>query len=255
MLRSGTDSVSIRIRGEQIPFARRTLQDVVEEITQSDSDVWRVVITPNLHHIYLLRQDKSLVGLYASADLLLPDGWPVAWMLSRASGMGVDRIAGSDLLEVILETGGEGRPLVLVGGEDRDALVAVADRARRSSWKVFEEPAPRSEVDDPRSRKALVARVASSGSGGLVVLGLGAPKQERIAHEIRGEGGAGQILCLGMAINFSAGRIRRSPVWMQRAGMEWAHRIITEPRRLLPRYARDATAFIPTFVENGGLKK
>lgn len=255
MLRSVTDSVFIRIRGEQMSFARKTLQEVVEEITQSDSDRWRIVITPNLHHIYLMRQDKSLVDLYTSADLLLPDGWPVAWMLSRASGTDVGRIAGSDLLELVLDTHGAGRPLVLVGGEDRDALTAVAERARRSSWKVYEEPAPRSEVDDPDSRKALVARVASNGTGGLVVLGLGAPKQERIAHEIREEDGSGQILCLGMAINFSAGRYRRSPLWMQRAGLEWVHRIATEPRRLLPRYARDAMAFVPTFVENGGLKR
>jgi len=255
MLRGATDSVSIRIRGEQMPFARKTLQEVGDEITQRDSDGWRIVITPNLHHIYLMRQDKSLVDLYTSADLLLPDGWPVAWMLSRASGMDVDRIAGSDLLELLLETDGQSRPLVLVGGEDHDALAAVGERARRSSWKVYEEPAPRSEVDDPELRQALIARVASSGTGGLVVLGLGAPKQERIAHEIRAEGGSGQILCLGMAINFSAGRYRRSPLWMQRAGLEWVHRIATEPRRLLPRYARDAMAFVPTLVENGGLKK
>lgn len=252
MLRSGTDSVSMRVRGEQLPFARKTLEESVQSITQGSFDRWQVVITPNLHHIYLLRQDEALLDLYKSADLLLPDGWPVAWMLARTSRMNVERIAGSDLLEQILKTDGQNRPLVLVGGEDRDALAVVADRASRSSWAVSVEPAPRSEVDNPQSRKSLLSRVASSGTGGLVVLGLGAPKQERFAQEIREEAGGGQVLCLGMAINFSAGRYRRSPDWMQRARMEWVHRILTEPRRLLPRYARDAMAFVPTYIENRG---
>lgn len=235
-----------------MPFACSTLEEAVRSITQGSFSKWHIVITPNLHHIYLLRRDRSLAEIYMSADRLLPDGWPVAWMLSRVSGLEVDRIAGSDLLERILETDGQNRPLVLVGGEDRDALTVVADRARKSLWAVSVEPAPRSEVDNPQSRRLLISRVATSGAGGLVVLGLGAPKQERLAHEIAHEQGGGQILCLGMAINFSAGRYRRSPAWMQRARMEWVHRMLTEPRRLIPRYARDAIAFVPTFAENRG---
>jgi N-acetylglucosaminyldiphosphoundecaprenol N-acetyl-beta-D-mannosaminyltransferase len=47
-------------------------------------------------------------------------------------------------------------------------------------------------------------------------------------------------LCVGATIDFLAGEKRRSPVWMRRAGLEWAHRVMSEPRRLGGRYARDA---------------
>lgn len=250
MLRSAPGSVPLRIRGAQVLFDVRTLSEVAKEIVESDPDGWRTVVTPNLHHIHLLRQDAELIDLYKATDLLLPDGWPVAWMLSRVSRSEVGRVAGSDLLEHALASKGGGRPLVLVGGEDADALTAVAERAVQSQWNVFLEPAPHSEVEGLDSRRALARRVARKGTGGVVVLGLGAPKQERFAHEIKSLDGSGHILCLGMAINFSAGRYKRSPEWMQRANIEWIHRILSEPRRLLPRYARDAGALLPTLAEN-----
>lgn len=254
MLRSASQSIPLRIRGNQVSFDVRSLNEVTDEISRSNPDAWRTVITPNLHHIHLLRQDPSLLDIYRSADLLLPDGWPVAWMLSRVAGADVDRIAGSDLLERLLESYGSRRPLVLVGGEDDSVLATVSARALANRWDVFVEPAPRSEVEDPDSRAALVTRIATHGNGGVVVLGLGAPKQERFAREIKALDGSGHILCLGMAINFSSGRHQRSPVWMQRAKLEWVHRILSEPGRLLPRYARDASALLPTLVENGKVR-
>ena len=50
-------------------------------------------------------------------------------------------------------------------------------------------------------------------------------------------------LCAGATIDFLAGHRRRSPVWMRRAGLEWLHRVCSEPRRLASRYARDAWVF------------
>lgn len=250
MRRTAPESIDLRIRGTQVPFDVRNLDEITDEITGNYPTTWQVVITPNLHHIHLLREEESLVEIYKAAKLIIPDGWPVAWMLSRVSGSNVERVTGSDLLERVLDVPGAGRPLVLVGGEDAHVLSSVADRATSNNWNVFLEPAPRSEVEQDASRGALISRVAANGRGGIVVLGLGAPKQERFAHEIAKHAGAGNILCLGMAINFSAGRYQRSPEWMQRAKMEWIHRIISEPRRLFPRYVRDARALVPTLAEN-----
>lgn len=251
MLESAPQKTSLRIRGVEVPFDVRSLHEITHAIVNEIPDGWRTVITPNLHHVYLLRRNTSLLDTYLAAGLIVPDGWPVAWMLSRASGTQVKRVAGSDLLEGILDADGYGRPLVLVGGESADVLAIVADRAAANGWVVATEPAPSDEVGNPAARSDLIARIAEKGTGGIVVLGLGAPKQEQLAYEIgSGEGGRGHILCLGMAINFSAGRYQRSPGWMQRARLEWVHRILTEPRRLLPRYVRDARALVPTLAEN-----
>ena len=77
----------------------------------------------------------------------------------------------------------------------------------------------------------------------IVVLGLGAPKQELWVHRHAAALDAGIVLCAGATIDFLAGEKKRSPRWMQHTGLEWLHRLLSEPRRLAKRYARDAMIF------------
>lgn len=77
----------------------------------------------------------------------------------------------------------------------------------------------------------------------LLLVGLGAPKQELWVHAHRSEIRATAALCIGAAIDFLAGEKPRAPRWMQRCGLEWFHRLASEPKRLAPRYARDAWLF------------
>src|SRR2546428_3299650 len=77
-----------------------------------------------------------------------------------------------------------------------------------------------------------------------VWVGLGAPKQDLMAARLRTRDAAGAIFCVGAAFDFVAGTKRRAPEWMQRSGLEWAHRLASEPQRLWKRYAMGN----PTFV-------
>ena len=211
MLSSETQSASLAIGAQSIKFDIRTLPEITKVILNHEPTGWRTVVTPNLHHMRLLRQHPPLFDVYQDFDLVLPDGWPVAWMLSRVGNRRVDRVAGSDLLESILDAPGGGRALVLVGGTDKESLGIVERRAAANGWHVFTEPAPRAEVEGEHTRNELLQRVSKNGHGGLVVIGLGAPKQEVFAHEMKKLDGNGSILCLGMAINFSAGTAVRAP--------------------------------------------
>ncbi|MBM4686375.1 hypothetical protein GS532_22080 [Rhodococcus hoagii] len=132
-------------------------------------------------------------------------------MLGRVSGTNVERVAGSDLLEALVESPGEGRSLVLVGGEDESALDVVQERAELNGWKVTAEPAPVAEVTDPERRSALLDRIASAGTGGVVVLGLAHRNRRYSRPNSRTATAGASILCLGMAINFSAGELRERP--------------------------------------------
>jgi len=240
----------LKIGPESLEFDLVDLESATSRLMNPEMEGWQYVITPNLHHIQLLRQRRDLFPVYSGAGMLLADGWPVAAMLSRVSGTEVVRVAGSDLLEALVDVDGQGRSLVLVGGEDQSALDAVAERAELAGWKVTTEPAPAAEVGDPERRRALMTRIVDAGTGGIVVLGLGAPKQEIFAAELAQLDGRGFILCLGMAINFSAGRAVRAPQWIRTMRMEWLHRALQEPARLAPRYARDLSALIPTALSN-----
>jgi N-acetylglucosaminyldiphosphoundecaprenol N-acetyl-beta-D-mannosaminyltransferase len=77
----------------------------------------------------------------------------------------------------------------------------------------------------------------------VVVVGLGAPKQELWVHRHRNDISAPVALCVGATIDFLAGEKKRAPKLVQRLGLEWLHRMLSEPRRLVKRYARDAWIF------------
>jgi N-acetylglucosaminyldiphosphoundecaprenol N-acetyl-beta-D-mannosaminyltransferase len=98
----------------------------------------------------------------------------------------------------------------------------------------------------PEENARILAAVAAARPD-LLILGLGAPKQEIWIHQHQGQLEAKVALCAGATIDFLAGHRRRSPVWMRQAGLEWVHRVWSEPRRLASRYARDAW-FFPQIV-------
>ena len=101
---------------------------------------------------------------------------------------------------------------------------------------------------DPTENSAIIERVNAARADVLVV-GLGAPKQELWVAAQRHRLQVKTALCIGATIDFLAGEKSRAPRWMQRCGLEWMHRVASEPRRLFKRYARDAWIF-PQLVWN-----
>ena len=77
----------------------------------------------------------------------------------------------------------------------------------------------------------------------VLVVGLGAPKQECWVYEHRDRIEAAVSLCVGATIDFLAGEQTRAPRWMQNTGTEWLYRIYSDPGRLAKRYAKDAVIF------------
>ncbi len=97
------------------------------------------------------------------------------------------------------------------------------------------------ERDEAENERILAAVAALKPD--LVVLGLGAPKQELWIHAHADRLEAKVALCIGATIDFLAGEKRRAPRWMRRVGLEWFHRLSSEPGRLAKRYLRDAWVF------------
>ena len=93
------------------------------------------------------------------------------------------------------------------------------------------------------AENAKILELIAAGHPDVLVVGLGAPKQELWVHRHRQQIQATVALCVGATIDFLAEHKRRAPLWMQKSGLEWLHRVATEPRRLLTRYARDAWRF------------
>ena len=88
----------------------------------------------------------------------------------------------------------------------------------------------------------IVDMINNSGAG-VVFVGLGCPKQEKWMAEHRGRINA-VMIGVGAAFDYHAGTIQRAPLWMQHSGLEWLHRLCSEPRRLWRRYWSTNSRFI-----------
>jgi len=206
----------------------------------------RFVVTPNVDHAVLYQTDAELRASYANASLVLADGVPVV-IAARLLGRPLPgRVAGSDLVPAVFDAAQQhgGLRVYLLG-----AGPGVAERAAqriKNLWPHIEivgtcSP-PRGFEDDAQENEAILARIAAARPDVLIV-GLGAPKQERWVNRYRNRIDAGVTLCVGATIDFLAGEKKRAPAWMRRGGLEWLYRVAREPKRLFKRYARDAWVF------------
>ena len=146
---------------------------------------------------------------------------------------------------VCAEAAGRGWSVLFVGGApgipDRAAEnLAAANPGLRVAGAVSPEYG---FERDPEKLSRVASQVRSSGAD-VMFLCLGAPKSEKILHGHLGDFGIPFSLCVGAAVDFAAGNVKRAPSWMQRAGLEWLYRFSREPRRLFRRYFIDSWRFV-----------
>lgn len=226
-------------------------QRVVDWCNEPRRDACRYVVTPNVDHAVQITHHEGLRESYNHASMVLADGAPIV-AASRLLGRALpERVAGSDLVPSVLASATEcPTPLkvFLLG-----AGPGVAKRAALRIQQLYDNLEivgthcpPLGFENNPIANQAALDAVAAA-TPDLLVVGLGAPKQELWVAKHRHHISAKVALCAGATIDFMAGEKQRSPVWMQRLGLEWLHRLATEPRRLAKRYFRDAVIF-PTLV-------
>ena len=204
----------------------------------------RVVCICNAHSVVTAAQDPRFMGVLQRADLATPDGAPVAWMLRRQGARGQPRVSGPDLmLDYCAHAAANGQSLYLLGSTP-DTLARLQQRlllrwpALRIAGAVS-PPFPPLGADEDMQ---IVQAINASGAGTLWV-SLGCPKQEHWMDAHRGRVQA-VMVGVGAAFDFHAGSVARAPQWMRKHGLEWLHRLASEPRRLWRRYAITNTAFI-----------
>ncbi|MCR0982324.1 WecB/TagA/CpsF family glycosyltransferase [Roseomonas populi] len=197
------------------------------------------VVTPNADHLLRLESPggEALRAVYENAWLSLLDS-RVLRLLAARRGYRLTVVPGSDLAQALFRTViRPDTPVTLIGGG-----AAVAGRLRASFGLralAHHEP-PMGFIDDPAAVEACV-RFVLEHPARFVLLCVGSPRQELLAARIAATGRAtGLGLCLGAAVEFVAGVKRRAPRWVQRAHLEWLHRLASEPRRLWRRYLLEA---------------
>jgi exopolysaccharide biosynthesis WecB/TagA/CpsF family protein len=206
------------------------------------------VCTLNLDHVVQLQHHANFRAAYRRARFVTADGFPIV-VLSRLMGTRIERTTGADLVEPVCEEARKkGLSVFLLGANDL-TLETTAKRLsdRFTGLQIAGCLAPGSGFD-PYSGEAdaAIEQIRESGAR-LCFVALGAPRQELFAARCLDELNGTGMLCIGAALDFIAGRQTRAPSLARKTGLEWAWRMLREPRRLGPRYVR-CMSVVPRLV-------
>ena len=229
--------------------------DQIDTWTRSGAREY-VCVCP-VHSIMECRRSADVRRIFNSAGMVTPDGMPVVWVLRRSGQSHVSRVYGPDLLLAEMERSREaGHRHYFYGGGP-----GVAQRLADTMQKRFpgvaiagvSEPpfAPLDQLATPATAAAINATRPD-----IVWVGMSSPKQDVWMARMRPLLDAPVIIAVGAAFDFHSGTVAQAPVWMQRSGLEWVHRLATNPRRLWRRYLVDNPWFLwELALQRTGLKK
>ena len=204
----------------------------------------RYICITNVHSVVTATQDPAFGQIVQGADMVTPDGAPVAWMLRKLGHTSQERINGPDLMWKYCALAAErGESIYLYGGSPETLSILQGVLASHfPALKVAGAYSPPFRPLTAAEDADIIATINASGAGSVWV-SLGCPKQEMWMAEHRGKIHA-VMVGVGAAFDYHAGTIKRAPLWMQHAGLEWLHRLCSEPRRLWRRYFFTNTCFI-----------
>ncbi|NRB08275.1 MAG: WecB/TagA/CpsF family glycosyltransferase [Richelia sp.] len=207
-----------------------------------------IVFTPNVDHIMKLQKDDAFLQAYSISDYNICDSQILIYA-SRFLGTPIqEKIAGSDFFPAFCKFHRDNNEIkiFLLG-----SAPGVAYRAQNIINKTISRniivssyaPPFGFEKDDKECQK-IIDIIENSGANVLVV-GVGAPKQEKWIYRYKDQLPSIQIFMgLGATIDFESGKIKRSPKWMSQVGLEWLYRLLSEPQRLWKRYLLDDIPFL-----------
>lgn len=193
---------------------------------------------------------------YAGASLLFPDGAPVAWVGKAQGERQMERVAGPEfMLKLFADHRFRDVTHFLYGGEEgvaellRQRLVEQFPHARIVG--TFTPPFRCLTRDESDMFVATIAQLKPD----IVWVGIGCPKQELFMQEFIARLDTLHMFGVGAAFDFHTGRLKDSPQWVKDVGLQWAHRLAQDPRRLWRRYFMSNTAFLLALMRNGLSKK
>jgi exopolysaccharide biosynthesis WecB/TagA/CpsF family protein len=195
------------------------------------------IVTPNVDHLVRLHESldsgNSLKPFYDGADLCLCDS-KILHLIGKLRGVDLPVVPGSELTAVMFDRVIRPRDRIAVIGGNAELLRGL--RSRYGAIEFVQHCPPMGLRTNAAAREAAAKFIAGSGAR-FSFIAVGSPQQEMIASEAKKiPGAAGTALCIGASLEFLTGQTKRAPRLLQRLYLEWAHRLLSDPKRLWRRY-------------------
>jgi N-acetylglucosaminyldiphosphoundecaprenol N-acetyl-beta-D-mannosaminyltransferase len=222
--------------------------DWMQAVIAADARAYVTAAAVNL--VMSAREDAAAREAVLGATLVVPDGQPLVWALRALGNPAATRVYGPDLMAHFCARAAQSAiPMYLYGGRTPEALATLERRLRERfpGLQIVGGYSPPFRELTTEEEARVCAAIDASGAE-VVWVGTGQPKQEKWMARMRPRLSAPLLVGVGAAFDFHAGLVRQAPPWMQRNGLEWAYRLVREPRRLWRRYARYNPRFIAGFL-------
>src|SRR5215831_241622 len=218
-----------------IGFHVDTLQGAASSIMEENRTArFHYVATPNVQHVVKILEDPTRIApLYKSAWRVYCDS-RVLSRLACLRGRSLPVVTGSDLTAEVLQRANVAGLKIAVIGPSVDDCAKL--RVRYPRLSITSHTPPMGFIHQEKEIAACIDFVKRERAP-LVFLAIGMPRQEMLANRLAADKDTTGIgLCIGASIDFLTGKQQRAPLWVQMAGFEWLHRLMSDPIRLGSRY-------------------
>lgn len=205
------------------------------------------VVTPNVDHIVQLEKDSEFRKCYDEASLVLTDGKPLIWISKLYKKPIKEKISGSDVFPQLCGLAEKkGYKIFFLGAAEGVAQKAAENiKEKYPDIRIVGTYSPEYGFEKDEEKVKKVVGIVKETNPDILIVALGASKQEKFIYNNRNELEVPLSLGLGATLDFEAGNVKRAPVWMSAHGLEWLYRIFQEPKRMFKRYFVDFIKIVP----------
>jgi N-acetylglucosaminyldiphosphoundecaprenol N-acetyl-beta-D-mannosaminyltransferase len=210
-------------------------------------------VAVNVDKLVKAARDPELRRIINECDLINVDGLPVVWA-SRLLGKPLkERVAGVDLFEALMARSARtGWRVFLLGA--REEVVSEVQRQYELKYPGLVVAGYRNGYWKPEEEAGVVEQIRAARAD-LLFVAISSPKKEHFLGQYQAQMGVPFSMGVGGTFDVAVGRVKRAPLWMQKAGLEWFYRFLQEPRRMFRRYFIEDMAFVWLFLKEAAARR
>lgn len=224
-----------------LPFHVITMDETIDDAVEAvQAKVPTYYITANVDFIAQAHDNEPLKDILFHADRVVCDGMPLVWLSRYFHPVLPERVAGSDMVFRLFEQADQHSWKAYFLGSDDATLTQTKSilAERYPKMDVVGTFSPPFGTVESWPNEAILADVKAS-KPDLLLVAVGCPKQEYWISKFYKEAGVPLSIGIGASLDFICGTQVRAPKWIQKIGMEWSWRMLSDPKRLVKRYAKD----------------
>ena len=224
-----------------VPFDVVTMEQAVERVKKMlTAEGQHMICTPNPEIVMEAQTDEALMQILEEADPVVPDGVGVVWASKYSEIRLQERVAGYDLTQNLMQAlANTEETFYFFGGAP--GVAAAAARRMTKEHPGLRIVGVHNGYFDEKEEKKIIQDIKKKAPS-ILLVGLGAPKQEKWIYENLHTVGAKTAIGVGGSFDVMAGKVKRAPKLFQKLGLEWFYRLISQPTRWkrmmrLPKFA------------------